>query len=297
MQYDQIMNITQPSLNEFFRPKHQPLPQQACRVRHLCQTAMASAALPVSIGALLVDDKAALANYKVPTQSAQRMHGGMHSRPQSEPPTGKTSTLDVEALALTDTLKAKVQTKCGVPLDQQRRVFGGRQLEDGRALAEDNIQNGSVIDLALRLRGGALGDDRNVKQTLTSGASGDGNGGNAGNGIGGTSGAAAAAPSGGAIGSPGSNRDGQMIAVAPAMVGVVQPPSETYARSEQAVLLMRAYSRGNPSWTCPNCTAMWCCFPVVDYLVQEVAVHSGGQFQIRFVDAQCLRCTVQWRRV
>ena len=258
---------------------------------------MASAALPVSIGALLVDDKAALANYKVPTQSAHRMHGGMQVF--MKPPTGKTITLDVEALALTDTLKAKVQTKCGVPLDQQRRVFGGRQLEDGRALAEYNIQNGSVIDLALRLRGGAPGDDRNVNQKVTSGAAGYGNGGNAGNGIGGTSGAAAAAPSGGAIGSPGSNRDGQMIAVAPAMVGMMQPPSETYARSEQAVLLMRAYSRGNPSWTCPNCTAMWCCFPVVEegYLVQEVAVHRGGQFQIRFVDAQCLRCTVQWRRM
>ena len=54
-------------------------------------------------------------------------------------------------------------------------------MEDGRALAEYNIQNGSVIDLASRLRGGALGDDRNANQNLTSGAAGDGNGGNAGN--------------------------------------------------------------------------------------------------------------------
>ena len=95
-----------------------------------------------------------------------------------KPPTGKTITLDVGALALTDTLKAKVLTKCGVLFDQQRRAFGGRQLEDGRALAECNIQNGSAIDLASRLRGGALGDDRNVNQHLTSGAAGNGNGGN-----------------------------------------------------------------------------------------------------------------------
>ena len=51
-------------------------------------------------------------------------------------------------------------------------------MEDARALAEYNIQNGSVIDLASRLRGGALGDDRNVNQNLTSGAAGNGNGGN-----------------------------------------------------------------------------------------------------------------------
>ena len=107
------------------------------------------------------------------------MHGGMQVF--MKPPTGKTITLDVGALALTDTLKAKVLTKRGVPVDQQRRAFGGRQLEDGRALAEYNIQNGSVIDLASRLRGGALGDDRNANQNLTSGAAGNGNGGNDGN--------------------------------------------------------------------------------------------------------------------
>ena len=104
------------------------------------------------------------------------MHGGMQVF--MKPPTGKTITFDVEALALTDTLKAKVQTNCGVHLDQQRQVFGGRQLKNGRAMAECNIQNGSASYLALCLRGGALGDDRNANQNLTSGAAGNGNGGN-----------------------------------------------------------------------------------------------------------------------
>ena len=48
-------------------------------------------------------------------------------------------------------------------------------------MAECHIQNGSASYLALCLRGGALGDDRNANQNLTSGAAGDGNGGNAGN--------------------------------------------------------------------------------------------------------------------
>jgi large subunit ribosomal protein L40e len=66
--------------------------------------------------------------------------------------TGKTIRIDNANLKTVADLKEAIQDEEGIPPEQQRLIFNGRQLEDVQRLVDNNIQSGDTLHLILRLR-------------------------------------------------------------------------------------------------------------------------------------------------
>eukprot|EP00922_Rhytidocystis_sp_ex-Travisia-forbesii_P007264 GHVS01010573.1.p1 GENE.GHVS01010573.1~~GHVS01010573.1.p1 ORF type:complete len:262 (+),score=16.08 GHVS01010573.1:69-854(+) len=134
-------------------------PRGSLRVKHLKEALCAKSGgdpacfCIVSNGRILCDSLPLPASGQRPIYCIDRgIRGGASL--QVVDMSGKTIVVEVDINDTIQALKAQVCAKAGIPPDQQRLIFGGKQLENNRTLMDYNITENSVLQLVLRLRGG-----------------------------------------------------------------------------------------------------------------------------------------------